>query len=114
MPRKGPCVDGLGHDAVEPAVDERRHAVARSPLPRAQDAVAGRDGGGVAADDDLVAGRDVFERLRHRAQVAHAVVDDGDALHARAPYNEPLVDGMASPARSSISHAMRSARPNAL
>ena len=35
----------------------------------------------VGGDDDVRVGRDVDERLRHRAKIAHSVVDDGDVGH---------------------------------
>ena len=53
-------------------------------------------------------GANVFERLAHRSQVPHAVVEDRDARQ-----RTPLVEGTPS-TRSSRSTAARSARANAL
>src|SRR5258706_4053437 len=108
----------------EPALVQHAHAVGHRPLAREDDAVGPEDRLGIGGDRHLGAGRHVLEGLVHRAQVAHAVVDDGNALghgtryEARGarngPYRLPLVEGTVPAARGSGSTAMRSARAKAL
>ena len=87
---------------------EFAHAVGHRALAAKDDAFGGGHHGRVGRNDDIFAARHVLQRLRHRAQVTHAVVDDGNA------HNEPLVDGMVPAMRGSGVAAMRSARPKAL
>ena len=92
---------------------------------------ARRDHLRIGADDDVALRRDVHERLRHRAQVAHPVVDDGDVgigfravsgsgsrgggRLSRAAQSVPLVDGIdAAPRADPARPPSRSARANAL
>ena len=101
----------------QPQPIDLHHAVANRALPREDDAIGGGDHARIVADHDLaIVARNVLERLGDRAQVAHAVIDDGDALHGRgAPaYKRPLVEGITSAARVSSATAMRAARPKAL
>ena len=58
-------------------------------------------------------GRNTFQRLVDRMQVAHAVIDNGD-IHAGSAHNTPFVDGTLSARAASTATAMRSARANAL
>ena len=57
--------------------------------------------------------RGALERLRRRAQIARAVIDDRNH-HGRLPPSTPLVEGTAAARRGSISTAWRSARASPL
>jgi hypothetical protein len=102
-----------------------------APCPGEHDALGGGDARRIGGDEDVVAGRHVLDRLGDRAQVAHAVIDDGHVVigltrfsTGRRPrdaqpreqgnQSAPLVEGMVPAARSSGSAAMRSARAKAL
>ena len=108
----------------KPARVEAAHAVGHRALARAaRRAPAPRITAGIGGDDDAALRRDVDERLRHRAQVAHSVVDDGDVGHPRrAPGRRlatvaraPLSSTARRPPRAgSRATAIRSARANAL
>ena len=58
--------------------------------------------------------RDVNQRLPHRTQIAHPVVDDGNRGAPTAHQSAPLVEGIWPAARSSDSMATRSALSKAL
>src|SRR5260221_1818861 len=114
---------GLGHRLAQAALVQAPHAVGHRPLPGKHDAVGRADAFGIRGDLHLVAGSDVDERLLHRAQVAHAVIDYRYALahgggtrplRGERRYSVPLADGTRPAARASGSSAMRSARANAL
>ena len=62
---------------------------------------------------DFVLRRRALERLRGRAQIARAVIDDRND-HGRLPPRTPLVEGMAPARRGSISTAWRKARARPL
>jgi len=65
----------------EAAVLEAAHAVGHRALPGKHDAFRRADHVRVAGHDHLAFRRDVRERLRDRAQVAHPVVDDRNGAH---------------------------------
>ena len=62
----------------------------------------------VSSDDHRFATSHVLQGFRHRAQIAHAIVDNDNA------HSEPFVDGIRPAMRSSGVTAMRNARPKAL
>src|SRR5690606_32995179 len=116
---------GLQHGFAQPGRIQRAHAVGHGALSREHDAVGGADFVGAAGDADVVVGGGGLQGAGDGMEIAHAVVDDGDAgpdaevlgrsMETRnRDYSEPLVEGMAPPARGSTSVAMRSARPKAL
>src|SRR5687767_12418509 len=87
---------------------ELARTIGQRALPRHDDSFGGQNRLRIGGDPHLGAGGDVLERLRHRAQVAHAVIHNGDLQRV------PLVEGTMPAARGSGSAAMRSARANAL
>src|SRR6185369_4719314 len=75
----------LADRVLEAGSAQLAHAVGHRALPRQDDALGGGDGLGVGRDDDVERlavprrlARDVGDGLGDRAEVAHAVVDDGD------------------------------------
>jgi hypothetical protein len=82
-PEEGFRCGGLPDRFPQPVLVERAHAVGHCALAGEHHAVGAANGGGIGGDLDLGLGRDVQQRLLHRAQVAHSVVDDGDALRHR-------------------------------
>src|SRR5471030_1977109 len=107
------------------------HAVRHGALARQDDALGRFDVGHRAGNFHVGFRRHRAQGLRHRAQIAHAVVHHHNFFHnviqaersrrrnGRRPgytgiYRLPLVDGMVPAARSSSAVAMRSARPKAL
>src|SRR3989344_947087 len=92
--------------------------VAHGALTWQLDAFGGVHHLGVVGDHHLQVQvlRGVFHRLRHGAQVAHAVVNHGNGRgNARhTTHSEPLVDGMTPAMRGSSSSAARRARAKAL
>src|SRR5574337_429099 len=105
---------GGEHRVLQPGGDQLAHAVAHRPLAGKHDALGGDHLVGARRDDHAIAfgvGH-AQQRLRHRAQVAHAVVDDRDRAAHR--HRLPLVDGTTPAERGSIASAIRSARANAL
>ena len=54
-----------------------------APCPGSTTRAARRMTAGIGGDLDRALGRDMLQRLGNRAQVAHAVVDDGDVGHRR-------------------------------
>ena len=81
---KGLAAGGIQDRLIQVMLGDRRHAVPRRPLAGKQHPVRAQDHLGIVGDQDLVGGtRHVLDRLGHRAQVAHAIVDDADALAHR-------------------------------
>ena len=91
---------------------EFAHAVRHCPLTRKYDTPGGRHYGRIGGHDYRLAAGDVLQRLRHRTQITHAVVDDGNGV--ACAHSVPFVDGMAPAMRGSGVTAMRKARPKAL
>jgi hypothetical protein len=89
------------------------HAVAHGALPWQHDALGGEHlvRRCVTTTSQPVPAATCMHGLRHRAQVAHAVVDDRDRGMV---YSDPLVDGMTPAERGSGVSAMRRARAKAL
>ena len=58
--------------------------------------------------------RDMHQRLPHRTQVTHTVINDGNCSGSKRHQSKPLVEGILPAARGSASTAMRNARPKAL
>ncbi len=116
MPRNGLSRAACQHGGTQAACIEFAHAVGHRALPRKDHALGAGHHRRIGGDDDLLATRDMLERLRHRAQVAHAVVDDGNGIASgfANTHSEPLVNGMAPAMRGSGVVAMRNARPKAL
>ncbi len=106
---KGAILADFANQFVEAQPADLGHAVANRADAGKHHAVGLTDDLRIAGDQHA-ASADVFQRLGHRVQIAHAVVDDGDGLH----YRHPLVDGICPAMRGSSSTAMRSARPKAL
>lgn len=73
---------GLQHRFEQARLAQLAHAVGDGALPRQHHAVRGAHLGRVGRDDgvDVRVLRGVHHGLRHRAQVAHAVVDHGNGL----------------------------------
>src|SRR3990167_1882878 len=105
---------GVEHSLLQPRVVQLAHAVAHRALAGQHHPLGGHHVLGSLGDDHLVArgGGHMHHRLRHRAQVAHAVVDDGHCLSHG--YRLPLVEGITPAERASGVSAKRSARPKAL
>ena len=97
------------HQFVEAQAGDLGHAVADRADTGKHHAVGLTDHLGVAGHQ-YTTGAHLLQRLGHRVQVAHAVIDDGYRLHQRTP----LVEGICPAIRGSSSTAMRSARPKAL
>src|SRR3989344_102066 len=113
--------NGVQHGAEQVATvgfAQLAHAVAHGALTWQHDAFGGVHHLGVVGDHHLQVQvlRGVFHRLRHGAQVAHAVVNHGNGRgNARhTTHSEPLVDGMTPAMRGSSSSAARRARAKAL
>src|SRR5574343_804072 len=100
------------HCAAQAAGVEFGHAVGHRTLTGEDDALGGRDDGRISGDNHRLAASNMFQRLGHRTQVTHAVVDDGD--RATSAHRVPNVDGTAPAMRGSGGTAMRRARPKAL
>jgi phage tail tape-measure protein len=66
---------------VEAATRQLAHAVADRTDAGEDHAIGAGDDCRVAGDQHLHPGRDMLQGLGDRVQVAHAVVDDRDALH---------------------------------
>ena len=66
---------GFEHDIAQSRRVEARHRVGHRTLPRQHHARRIADDPGIPGDDNARVGSDMHERLRDRAQVAHAVVD---------------------------------------
>ena len=124
MPRKGFARAARDDGLAQAARVQLPHAVGHRALAGKHHALGAPHGVRVARDDDRASRRDVLERLRDRAQVAHAVVDDGDvghvgleqnvrapmpkALRLEPPTASPLVDGDAGEPRVGLDrHAQR-------
>src|SRR5574343_1098170 len=103
---------GSQHRAAQAAGIEFGHAVGHRTLTGEDDTLGGRDDGRISGDNHRLAAGNMFQRLGHRTQVAHAVVDDGDGV--ACAHSVPFVDGMAPAMRGSGVTAMRRARPKAL
>ena len=88
----------------EPQAVEAPHGIGEGPVPGNDQGTSARHGPGVIGDDDL--GGEHGQRLPDAAEVAPAVVDDGD-------HKTPLVESTPS-MRGFIREASASARPNAL
>ena len=58
---------------------ELAHAIGQRALSGHHDALGAEDGLGLRGDPYLGLGRDMLERLRHRAKIAHPVIDDRDS-----------------------------------
>jgi len=106
--------EGLGAGRLDdrlarPARGQLAHAVGHCALTGHHDPLRGPDGRRIGGSQNLGAGGDMLQRLRHRAQVPHAVIDDGNPQLKGA-----LVEGTLPAARGSGSAAMRNARANAL
>ena len=108
---KGFFLCGLQHGSSQPAGIQFGHAIGHRALTRKNDALGGGDDRRIGSHDYRLAARNVLQRLRHRAQIAHAVVDDGDTARG---HSVPFVDGIKPAMRGSGVTAMRSARPKAL
>src|SRR5690606_12152532 len=91
---------------------EPRHAIGEGADTGQDNTVRGADAIGVGGDHDLRSA--LRSRARKRlfggAQIARAVIDNGDGL----AHKTPLVEGIWSATRGSISTAFRSARATAL
>ena len=72
----------------------------------------GTEFSGDGRHDHLFATSYMLQSFRHGAQVAHAIVDDGNGF--ASTHSEPFVDGIRPAMRSSGVTAMRKARPKAL
>ena len=100
-------LDPVGDQRVEPGLAHPPHRARECPHAGQDDPSASPRGVRVAGDEAL--GADALEGLLDRAQVSHAVVEDGDSRQVSVPF----VDG--TPGSSgSIDTASRSARANAL
>jgi hypothetical protein len=71
----------LEDDVAETRRVDRAHAVGHRRLAGQHDALGVAHLLRAAGDDDVDRRRDVAQRLRDRAKVAHAVVDDRDGAH---------------------------------
>ena len=98
----------LGDQGVELQLADPPHR--RGERPDAREDHSLRRAGELGVCGQPCLGADAFERLLDRAQVSHAVVEDGDAGH---PVRVPLVDGIPGSA-GSIDTASRNARANDL
>ena len=109
MPSSGTPRGALGDQLVEAEPRMRAHRLGEGADAGQHDAVGAR---GRRRGRRVIAavGADVLERLLDRAQVAHAVVDDGDP---GSSLSVPLVDGHLG-LLGSIATAPRSARAKAL
>ncbi len=108
-PEKRTVLTNFTHQGIEAQPTNLRHTVTDRADTGKHDAVSFTDDVGIAGNQHAT-GADVLQRLGHRVQIAHAIVDNGNGLH----YSTPLVEGIWPAMRSSSSTAMRSARPNAL
>ena len=72
---------GGDHGLAQVAGGQLGHAVGHRALTRHDHALGGGDNCRIAGDDDLLAGRNMLDGLRHRAQIAHAVINDRDDAH---------------------------------
>ena len=109
---EGFVLGGLQDSRPQTARIEFAHAVRHCPLARKHNAPGGRHYGRIGGHDYRLAAGDVLQRLRHRTQITHAVVDDGNGV--ACAHSVPFVDGMAPAMRGSGVTAMRKARPKAL
>src|SRR3954451_9269954 len=101
-------LDPPGDQLVQADFVDAAHRLREGADARQDHAVRGLDARGIRRDLGLRP--DLLQRLLDRAQVAHPVVEDGDARHS---VSVPLVEG--TPLSSgSIETATRSARENAL
>src|SRR5690606_39690222 len=106
----GPVQPGLGDhpDTVTNGTDTgKHHPVRMANLVR------------VTGNHDALTGSHFLQRLAGGVQIPHAVIDHGDGFtHTWVPHSVsvkvPLVLGVMSPMRGSLSTATRSARPKAL
>jgi len=71
----------LEHDVAQAALVQTAHAVRHRALPWQHHPGRAADYRGIGGDFDGPARRDVCQRLGHRAQVSHSVIDDGDVGH---------------------------------
>src|SRR6185437_15204938 len=103
----------LGDQRVELELPEIRHRLRKGPY-AGQDHSVGRAHGRVVARNDRICSNP-GERLLDRAQIAHPVVEHGDARADRRAeaHRTPFVDGTPVSV-SSIDTASRRARANAL
>src|SRR5688572_12835529 len=107
---KGLAAGCLDDRFTRTAIRELAHAVAHGALPGDHHPVRGDDPLRIRGHQNFGIRRDMLDRLRHRAQISHAVIDDGDFQ----TQSEPLVEGTTPAARGSGSAAIRSERANAL
>ncbi len=106
--------DALEHGGPEAALLEPRRRVAEGADPGEHHRRGVAHRGGALGDAHV--GAAALERLGHAGQIAHAVVDHGDARLRHEPQRRqsvPLVDGTAS-SRPWRSHAWASARATPL
>src|SRR5207302_1740997 len=96
---------------------ETAPAVGEGPDAGKNDAIGSRNIFRCAGHSDLGGnpgfGGSALKGFRGRAQIARAVIDDGDD-HGRLPPRTPLVEGTAPARRGSISTAWRNARASPL
>ena len=100
------CSQRLDH-----AVDgrKRHHAMGKSPHTGQDNAIRRRDGVRIGGDHNIFRPCSP-ECIADRLEIARAIIDE----HNRPVHNIPLVDGMPSVLRGSISIACRRARARAL
>ena len=97
------------HLRVKTQATDFGHAIADRTHTREHYAVGFANHAGIAGNQHPT-GANVLQRLGHRVQVTHAVIDYRHCLHQ----STPLVEGICPAMRSSSATAMRSARPKAL
>ena len=116
--QRGLGTTGLAHGLGQTlAGGQAAHGIGHGALPRKDHPGRAMDDGRIGRDLDAGLRADMGQRSRHRMQVAHPEIDDGDArrgLRVHQPTKLPLVEGTWPAVRGSGSAAMRSARPKAL
>jgi hypothetical protein len=76
---KRPAACGVQHSRPQSPRIHLPHALGHRALPRKNHAVCLGDARGIGGHFDARLGRDVLHRLGDRVEIAHSVVDDGDA-----------------------------------
>ena len=102
--RDDAIIEGINH-AINGG--QRDHAMGKGADTRQNNAIRMAHGIWISCDDNILSPSG-FKRIPDRLEVSRAIIDQGEA------HSIPLVEGMASALRASISTATRSARASAL